>query len=241
MKNVKKWMWGLAALLVFNLSACTPDDNVASEVVVNSDFEKGTDGWTGGYAEYSTSMEGKMEFDLTRTNLPSPLDQSRMAMKIEGRNLSDNMFMFMKKKISGLDPDLVYEIVYEIDLASNYANNSVGIGGSPATSVYLKGGASPDEPVKYLKKDYYYVTIDKGVQSRGGSEMHVLGHVGAGDNIKEHKIIERTNAQNPVMVKPDSNGDLWLCVGTDSGFEGKTILFYDDIRVSIRPVNSGSL
>ena len=242
MKNVRIWMWGLTALLMTSLLACeNKDDNVPAEVFIVSDFENSTDGWTGGFAEYSTSMEGDMEFDLTRTNLPAPLDQDRMAMKIEGRNLSDNMFMFMKKKIDGLDPDLTYEVVYQIDLASNYRTNSVGIGGSPATSVWVKGGASPDEPVKYLENDYYYITIDKGVQSQGGSEMHVLGHVGVGEDINEYRIIERNNVQNPVLVKPNDNGELWLCVGTDSGFEGKTILYYDDIEVSIRPVNSGSL
>ncbi|MBU1822202.1 MAG: hypothetical protein KKG00_11935, partial [Bacteroidetes bacterium] len=84
MKNVRKWMWGLAALLMTSLLACeNKDDNVPAEVFIVSDFENSTDGWTGGFAEYSTVMEGDMEFDLTRTNLPAPLDQDRMAMKIE--------------------------------------------------------------------------------------------------------------------------------------------------------------
>ncbi len=179
-----------------------------------------------------------MEFALNRTSLPAPLDQSRMSMKIEGRNLSDNMFMFMKKKISGLDPSQTYSVTYEITLASNYPTNSVGIGGSPATSVFLKAGASPEEPVKFVKDDFYQINLDKGVQSQGGTQMHVLGHVGAGDDIKEYKIIERSDPVNPVTVKPNASGDLWLVVGTDSGFEGKTFLYYDRIEALLQPTDN---
>lgn len=68
----------------------------------------------------------------------------------------------MKQKIAGLDPNLTYKVFYEIDLASDYANNSVGIGGSPATPVYLKAGACPDKPTKYLENDYFLVMIDEG-------------------------------------------------------------------------------
>lgn len=76
MKNVKKWMWGLTALLMMSLMACNDRDDVASEVIVLSSFENGTDGWTGDYAEYSASMDRKMAFDLTRTTSPSLLNQN---------------------------------------------------------------------------------------------------------------------------------------------------------------------
>ncbi|GAB3167826.1 hypothetical protein [Telluribacter humicola] len=235
MKNVKKWMWSSPLLLLMIIIACAPKDNeVPAQMVVSSDFENGPDGWTGGFAEYSTSMDGRMEFDLSHSSLPAPLDQDRMALKIEGRNLSDNLFMFIKKKLTGLDPSRTYSVYYEIQLASDYATNSVGIGGSPATSVFLKAGASPDEPVKYLEDNYYMINIDKGGQSQGGNEMTVLGHVGAGEDVQEYQIIERSNEQNPVQVQPNANGELWLVVGTDSGFEGKTILYYDQVTAILR-------
>ena len=238
MRYLNNWKWGILALLIIGISSCEKDEDLNSDLIAFSDFKNDADGWTGGFAEYSTSMEGQMEFELNRKNLPSPLDQSQMAMKIEGRNLSDNMFMYMKKKISGLDPNQTYAVNYEIVLASNYPDNSVGIGGSPATSVFLKGGASPEEPKKYLEDDYYMINLDKGVQSQGGTQMHVLGHVGAGDDIEEYKLITRSNPDDPVEVKPNANGDHWLVVGTDSGFEGKTILYYDRITALLRPIDN---
>lgn len=149
-----------------------------------------------------------------------------------------DLFMYMMKKISGLDVTQPYEVAFDIDLASNYATNSVGIGGSPGASVFLKAGVSSEEPLKVLKGNYYEVTIDKGNQAQEGEEMLVLGHVGAGQDVNYYRVIRRDNLQNPIEVKPDAEGNLWLCVGTDSGFEGKTILYYDKIRALIRPVEA---
>ncbi|HEV7348136.1 hypothetical protein [Telluribacter sp.] len=233
---MKKWMWwGCAALAVVNLSACDPQkDAVDAEKTVVSDFESGTDDWSGDFAEYSTQQDDIMEFKLERASLPAALDASKKAMKIEGHNRSDDMFMYLKRKVTGLDPSRTYKVTFEIDLGTDYPANSVGIGGSPGSSVYLKAGASPNEPVKKLVDDFYTVTIDKGQQAVGGKEMIVIGDVSNGVEDFVYKLVKRTNSETPVSVKPNANGEIWLCVGTDSGFEGKSTLYYDKIKAVIK-------
>jgi hypothetical protein len=231
---MKKWMlWGFAALATAQLPACTKDVADAQQIIL-SDFETSTDGWTGDYAEYSTQQDGIMGFRLERMALPAALDASKKGMMMEGSNRSDDMFMFLKRKVTGLDPKRTYKVTFEIDLGTNYPANSVGIGGSPAGSVYLKAGASPNEPVKKLVKDYYEVTIDKGQQASGGREMIVIGDVSNGVDDFVYKLVRRSNAESPVSVRPNANGEIWLCVGTDSGFEGISTLYYDQIKAVIR-------
>jgi hypothetical protein len=36
-------------------------------------------------------------------------------------------------------------------------------------------------------------------------------------------------------VTSDASGRLWIVLGTDSGFEGTTALYYDRITVTLRP------
>jgi hypothetical protein len=231
---MKKWMlWGFAALATAQLPACKKDVADARQVII-SDFETSTDGWTGDYAEYSTQQDGIMGFRLERTALPAALDANKKGMMMEGSNRSDDMFMFLKKKVTGLDPKRTYKVTFEIDLGTNYPANSVGIGGSPAGSVYLKAGASPNEPVKKLVKDYYEVTIDKGQQASGGREMIVIGDVSNGVDDFVYKLVRHSNAESPVSVRPNASGEIWLCVGTDSGFEGISTLYYDQIKAVIR-------
>jgi hypothetical protein len=49
-----------------------------------------------------------------------------------------------------------------------------------------------------------------------------------------YTLIERDNFQQPVTVRSDANGNLWIVVGTDSGFEGTSTLYYNEIEVRLR-------
>ncbi|GAA4404665.1 hypothetical protein GCM10023187_22300 [Nibrella viscosa] len=225
------------ALITLAFSACQNDQPInpgtgANNVLVNSDFSTGTDGWTGDYTDYSVQQEGIMDFSFKHEPLPAPLNTAEKALKISGSNRSDDMFMFVKRKVTGLKANTDYRLKFDLEMASQYADNSVGIGGSPAKAVFLKVGASATEPVKVKKNDYYELSIDKGNQSSGGKDMIVIGHVGAGDDVTQYKLIQRTNQETPFTAKTNDKGELWVIVGTDSGFEGITTLYYNKIKVT---------
>jgi hypothetical protein len=46
--------------------------------------------------------------------------------------------------------------------------------------------------------------------------------------------IERAHV-HPNAVTANQFGELWLLIGTDSGFEGITSLYYQSISVTLRP------
>jgi hypothetical protein len=48
-----------------------------------------------------------------------------------------------------------------------------------------------------------------------------------------YQMITFSNENDPLQMTTDEDGRLWLFVGTDSGFEGRTGLYYDTIEVSI--------
>lgn len=231
---MKKSVLWLGLALCVGMWSCEEKDNVSASKTVDSDFEQGADGWAADFAEYSKVQEIEMfEFKAEVATLPTALGGTKKAFRVQSHNRSDDVFMFMKKKVTGLKPNTTYKVSYEIDLGTNYWNNSVGIGGSPAESVYLKAGGATEEPVKKLVDDYYEVTIKKGQQATGGPEMPVIGNVSNGVDEQVYKLVKRST-ENPVAVKTNANGELWLCVGTDSGFEGLTVLYYDRIKATIK-------
>ena len=74
------------------------------------------------------------------------------------------------------------------------------------------------------------MNIDKGNQARGGKSMAVLGNVAHPEvQHKEYRIKTLDNEDMPLMVDTDSAGRVWLIVGTDSGFEGLSALYYSRI------------
>ncbi|GAB3321602.1 hypothetical protein GCM10027299_16280 [Larkinella ripae] len=229
--NVVKWT--VAALWLFMGAACQ-DREVGPDgptTIVNSDFKANTDGWAAEITDYAPAQEEIIEFQSGHKALPAPLDESKKSFMISSHNRSDDLFMFLKKKVTGLRPNQTYQVTFEIELASQYATNSFGIGGSPGGSVYLKAGASALEPKKIKEGDHYRLSIDKGNQLEGSAAVPTLGNIGAGEDVTQYKLIQRTTPQ-PITVKTNDGGELWLLVGTDSGFEGLTTLYYNKIKVS---------
>lgn len=200
-------------------------------------FETDTEGWTTGFADYPEATKSIYELEAAHSPVPANLSPVTKSIKIGGTNRSDDLFMFLKKEFTGLEPNKTYRLTFNITLASKYPVNSFGVGGSPGASVYLKAGASLVEPKPVLNADgFWRMNIDKGEQATSGKDMQVLGPIGIPGDEFVYQRITRTNADTPMQIKTNETGKIWLAVGTDSGFESNTTLYYDEIQVKFQPV-----
>lgn len=208
----------------------------ATELTYN--FAEGMNGWEGGFADLPVGDLENNVLDIRLEQLPAETGTTDQAILIEGQNTSDDLFMFLKRKVEELEPSTTYEVVFDIELASQYPETSVGIGGSPGGSVFLKAGATSQEPepveVEEASTSYYRMNIDKGNQSQDGADMMGIGTIGIEGEEFSYELIKRGNPGNPFVVTTDSEGGLWLIIGTDSGFEGKTTLYYKEIKVVLK-------
>ena len=60
--------------------------------------------------------------------------------------------------------------------------------------------------------------------------MIVIGDF-SNDTDKNVYALKTVTNGTPFQAKANENGELWLVVGTDSGFEGKTTIYYNRIEV----------
>jgi hypothetical protein len=230
MKFVK---WGFIGV-VFLLVSCSLPDQEIRVFSISYLFFDADEGWQGDFADYpegdSVSYELAYGHDLLPANLNANL--ITRGLYISGKNESDDLFMFVKKKISGLRPNTTYLLLFNVRFASEAPTGAVGIGGAPGESVYLKAGASVTEPKKLLEAGMYRMNIDKGNQDEEGESMINLGHIGVSANTTQFTVISRNNTSaNPVQITTNNSGEIWLIIGTDSGYEGTTRLYYTQIDV----------
>jgi len=204
--------------------------NTKSQTIV-SDFSTGYDGWTGDFADYPVTDSLFYELHFYRTTLPSPLDPNHHSLLISGNNHSDDLFMFIKRKVTDLSPNTTYQLFISVDFASKYPTNAIGVGGAPGEGVIVKAGATIKEPKKIEKDFYYRINIDKENQSNPGADMDTIGHVGVTDTTTVYTLINRNNSGHLFIIKTDSNGEAWICIGTDSGFEATTTIYYKEITL----------
>ena len=221
--------------LVF-IAGCQGDDDASTPAVsVSYDFNTDLQGWTGGFVDYPQGEEDFYELSFTHAALPAPLDTTRGAVRISGNNHSDDLFMYIKRQLSGLAPNQDYQLSFRIEMATDAAEGSFGAGGSPANSVYLKAGGSTKEPIPILGADgYLEFSIDKSNQSNSGRDMLVISDFSneSEDFVYRLKVI---TADDLLTVRSDGQGRLWLVVGTDSGYEATTTPYYTLIDVELKP------
>lgn len=229
----QKNLWGLlliAALAFF--TACDLDDNT-SELEISYNFALDQNGWMGGFADYGVGREEDFNLSFSYDSLPPPLDTTQGALRITGQNLSDNLFMYAKKKITGLAPNTNYELHFNVEIAHDAPKESVGIGGSPGTSNFLKVGAAPIEPMKVAKDDFYTLNLDKGNQSQGGDDAIVIGDIGHEGDEFVYQLIQRDNDGQPFSANTNESGELWVFIGVDSGFEGITNFYITKVNIKL--------
>ena len=203
-------------------------------------FSTGTEGWTEGFADYPVGEENFYELAFSYAPLPQYLGGNKYGLYISGNNHSDDLFMYIKRRLDNLKPNTAYNVIFQVEIASNAAEDAYGIGGSPGSGVYLHAGATITEPESIiirdpdLKDNYYRMNIDKGNQSIGGKDTTVIGNIGISgqnpDTPYKLKILENST---PFTVTTDTSGILWILIGTDSGFEGITSMYYSSIKITL--------
>ena len=212
----------------------------AGTVEFSFSFEADAEGWLVDFADLPTDYDQSIyELDSGHRALPDNLDGAGIC--VQGHNRSDDLFMYLKRRVGGLAPGASYRASVELDLATSVGASLIGIGGSPGHSVYVKAGASTVEPEAAPDSiGHLRMNIDKGNQSQGGPQMVVLGDVAHPDVAdQEFRVKTLDNAGRDVTVEADAGGSAWLIVGTDSGFEGLTRLCYDRISYTLTPVGPG--
>jgi hypothetical protein len=221
---------------------------ISSAIHLEFDFRHGAQGWEASFAEYAPEMEDMMQLEAGIRPLPSELEIEGTGYYLEGINHSDDLFMLLKRRL-GTDDGVVagqeYHIEFTIVFASNAPSGAAGIGGSPGESVFLKAGASTVEPEVYLDSatDHYLMNVDKGSgNSNSGEAASVIGNIANGlsadeiDTENPPYISLKRQHEHEYTVTAGPDGELWLLVGTDSGFEGLTGIYYQRIAVTLNPV-----
>ena len=228
----------LISLILFSGCSLSDGESDISVFSASFNFNDSDEGWEPGFTDlpYGDVDSTFFELRFAHTSLPSNLG-ARKGIMLSGNNHSDDLFMFIKRKITGFSPNTSYTLAFEVELASNAPNESIGAGGSPGQSVYLKAGASSIEPMRTVYNDRYELNVDKGNQSASGANAVVLGDIGIPAGSTEYMLISRNNTSSgansgdPFVVESNSAGEIWLLVGTDSGFEGITTVYYTKVNV----------
>ena len=216
---------------------CNVEEEFAEQRIFS--FERGPAGFEAVFADYPPGQEAFYELDFAHETLPAPLD-ARGGLRLSGNNHSDDLAMLVKAPVRGLYPNILYRIEVEAEVASNVPSGCMGTGGSPGESVWIKLGASTQEPLAITDNSdgspIKRLNIDYGQQSQSGDDARVVGTMGNGDSCDDFsfptwKLRTLSTQGEPFFARADADGVLWLVAGTDSGFESRTDVYLTALRL----------
>ncbi len=216
------------------LAACNNDD----PQTVRIDFTQGTQGWVAGFADYPVGQDGFFELEADYRALLSPLNTSQNAQYISGNNHSDDLWMYYKGQVAGLDANRGYAVRFEVEIATNVPNGCIGVGGAPGEGVTVKAGASTSEPEAIVIGGDWRMNVDKGQQTNGGDDALAIGDVANTVPCGEPprwELKQLSSGLESLQVQTDGSGSVWLFVGTDSGFEATTSIYYTWVVATFEP------
>lgn len=221
-------------------AGCSLDSESPLGISVNSlsyDFSNEEYDWEHGFSDFPPKDSALFELKYAYTNRPENLAGGKSIM-LSGNNYNGDLFMFLKKKISGLPADTELTLTFKVEFASNAKIGVSTADGAPGEDVIVKVGATDIEPKTVIENGKLVMNIDKGDQKSNGEDMIQIGNVAsANTDVTGYSLISLNNSaingygDQPLIVRSNSKGELWLLIGTESEYRGTTTLYYTKVEI----------
>ncbi|TCP62499.1 hypothetical protein [Baia soyae] len=221
--------------------AAEAEQKATQKIVVEDTFDGGYNGWSGGFSDYPPGTETEWRLSFSLQDLPKNLTKQQKGLHIAGSNHSDDLFMYVTKPVHTthkVKPNTTYKVDFDFDIATNTPSATFGVGGSPGDSVFVKAGAATVEPKSHVVGGHYRLNADHGQQAQGGANAALVGTIGKVKSTDEEtfEIKNFNNKSKPYYIQSDSEGKLWLLIGTDSGYEAYTQYYFSKIKATLTEV-----
>jgi PKD repeat protein len=212
------------------------EDEIEGHVVdgvYSADFSNGDHGWVAGFADLPA------DYDVTYWQLESGLRTIPLqslaaisALYLAGYNHNDDLFMYYKRRVTGLTPNTQYRAEFQVDFLSPYPQGT-GARFGAADFVYLKAGATTTEPATVtVGEDWLAMNIDKGNGITAGQDAVVLGTAAKPEMGSDNYVPLSEQSTENFPVTTDEEGGAWLYFGTDSAQTSATGLYFSAFRAS---------
>lgn len=219
------------ALLIAFMSGCTPKAESPAGTSAFFNFEQSDSGFVPIFADYPDQKDVDSFYEFQHSYGEVPIPKAGKGIFISGNNRSDDLFMGYIKKLEGFTAGETYHFSVSFKLATNVEGGLVGAGGAPGESVTVKCGIVSIEPKAANESGYFRMNIDTGAQSNGGKDMTVVGDMAKTENNHPGEY-EFNEFSTEFDTTTNEDGEVYLIIGTDSGFESTTAYYLDDISVT---------
>jgi hypothetical protein len=229
----------LILIAVLTAACDTVGTTPTPRTTVTVDFAEQPDDWTALFSNYDPARVDSFDLESDYRSLPEPLDTTRSAFYLAGTNRSDDLNMHLKHRVDDLEPETTYEVSFEVTFATEVPSRCVGVGGSPGESVTVHATAASIEPQRDTTQmgSHPYTRLNLVEQYTGdnwyrGTQLGTIANSRDCEDGFAFETKRLRSERDHARVTTDSTGQAWLLVGTRSGFEARTQLYYTEVEAN---------
>ncbi|HEV8356648.1 MAG TPA: hypothetical protein VGQ17_07735 [Gemmatimonadales bacterium] len=229
---------GLPPATLLLLAGCLSIGRDANSQRLDFNFRDSTiaAGWAVEAADFPTTRLADVGLVGDWRPLPSEVSTTLSGLYMSGTNVTGDLFVFLKKRLTGLPAGQRYSIAIQLEYVSNVHS---GCTSGLATSVWIKAGVSALAPIAFDDGGVYHLTLDKGIQSAAGSYTQ-LGNIRnglSGCPSTGSFAVRLTNRQDQsATLTTDSEGGFWIFLGTQSAVLARHELYITALQVTLFPL-----
>ncbi|MBX2965063.1 MAG: hypothetical protein KF845_02875 [Cyclobacteriaceae bacterium] len=221
---------------VATLAGCSMSNDNIRVFSYSFEFSNSDGGWYGDFADYPEDDSVFYELKFKRDTVPGTKG-ARKGLMLSGNNRNHDLFMFVRNKLTGLKPNTTYRVLFNVRFASKENTSAIGASKTPGEIVFVKAGAMRERPEKILEEGMYRMNVDVGSLALAGNDVLTLGHIGVATTTTAFtEVYRNNNSSNSFLITTNHVGEVWVLVGTDSGYEGVTTIYYTAIDIFFNEV-----
>lgn len=238
MKKTLLIMTIISILLIGSVTSSFAKVNNQTSNSIEYNFNTDLDHFNVMFADLPADADRDNLYEINYGHKQIPIDGTNdYGIYISAHNRSDDLFSYIYKNIGNdlnLKPNTEYNFSIEFTMATNEPKAMMGSGGAPGESVTVKAGVVDKEPLPYVdNSNYLRMALDKGNQSVGGKDMPVVGDITKPDESTDNSYSYKTFTID-VKTTTDKDGNAYIVIGTDSGYEGLTSIYYSNINIKVQ-------
>jgi hypothetical protein len=174
---------------------------------------------------------------------PMPDGLKRKGFLLQGNNHSDDIDMFLIRRFS-VKREKTYQLRITVDLAGNAPIGAIGVGGDPELTV--QAAATEISPHRFVVDSDNFVRFpDLEIGPNQLTEVNTNG-VCLSEGVLGASVcpppgekipfdLKRGRLSRPITIRPKSD-HFWLMIGTSSGFEGLSAIYYTRVKVELNEI-----
>jgi hypothetical protein len=243
---MKKYGIGLLLILgsLLSLSGCLNNgDESANPVLVSTtDFAEDAEGWEAQFSEYEPGLEDSLKLSFEHDTFMADESIGEVTAVVQsGYATNSDLFMYVKRQISGFKPNTDYKVIFTLQLIAQLNEDFSGDLSDDNNGSFLKVAAYTVEPDTMIVDDVdnpgkktVITNFDKGNNRTTGPNMSLIGKLEYSYIDEIPTILIGSSKGDELLGTTDSEGKMWMMVGVDTNEPIYQSIFYSFIGIEFQ-------